>query len=60
MAKGVIVIVIGVGKNVDISALRQLTPRDDLVYTATDFLDLYIKAGFLARQICQHASKYGF
>ena len=58
--KGVIVFVVGVGPNVDRGLLAQLTPRADLVYTATDFLDLYIKAGFLARQICQHARKYGY
>ena len=58
--KGVIVFAVGVGPNVDINALRLLTPRHDLVYTANDFLDLYIKAGFIARQICQHAREYDF
>lgn len=51
---------VGVGPNVNINALRLLTPRHDLVYTANDFLDLYIKAGFIARQICQHAREYSF
>lgn len=58
--KGVIVFAVGVGPNVNVNALRLLTPRHDLVYTANDFLDLYIKAGFIARQICQHAREYGF
>jgi hypothetical protein len=56
--KGVIVFVVGVGRNIDVGLLAQLTRRADLVYSATDFLDLYIKAGFVARQICQHARKY--
>ena len=58
--KGVIVFAVGIGPNVNINALRLLTPRHDLVYTANDFLDLYIKAGFIARQICQHAREYDF
>lgn len=56
--KGVIVFAIAVGDKVDTNQLRQMTMRDDLVFQADDFLDLYVKAGAFSRKICQHARKF--
>ena len=56
-AKDVMVFAIGVGDIAMINDLKQMVVREDLVFHATDYLDLYIKAGHIARMICSHASK---
>ena len=55
--RGVIVFAVGVGDAHELAALEQLTVRKDLMFHAADFLDLYVKAGFIARRICQHTRK---